>query len=147
MGRDLNKKVGVQLIPCVRGHNTEPVTFFFMNPKPTRFAAWLFGSLCFLAAVGCTREQEDPSPELVGVRYAQTQCADRWGQATSTQQLVVAAQGYLAQQGLMLHQPRASVKNAGAVCTACTCATGLVLEGTVQPADLSAVLALGFVKQ
>ncbi|ALW85925.1 hypothetical protein AUC43_12955 [Hymenobacter sedentarius] len=118
-----------------------------MNPKPTRFAAWLFGSLCTLAAVGCTCELEDPAPELVGVRYAQTQCADRWGQAPSTQQLVAAAQGYLAQQGLTLHQPRASVKDAGAVCTACTCLTGLVLEGAVQPADLPAVLALGFTKQ
>ncbi|OWP61367.1 hypothetical protein CDA63_19770 [Hymenobacter amundsenii] len=100
-----------------------------------------------MATVGCTGEQEDPAPELVGVRYAQTQCADRWGQAASTQQLLAAAQGYLAQQNLTLHQPRASIKDAGAVCTACTCPTGLVLEGTVQPADLPAVLALGFTKQ
>ncbi|MFC7668089.1 hypothetical protein ACFQT0_12370 [Hymenobacter humi] len=83
----------------------------------------------------------------MGVRYAQTQCADRWGQASGTQQLAAAAQAYLAQQGLTLHQPQASVKNAGAVCSACNCPTGLVLEGTVQPADLSAVLALGFTRQ
>ena len=78
------------------------------------------------------------------MRYAQTQCADRWGQAQGTQQLVAAAQGYLAQQGLVLQQLRARVINAGAVCNACTCPTGLLLEGAVGPTDLPAVLALGF---
>ena len=81
------------------------------------------------------------------VRYAQTQCADRWGQASGTQQLVAAAQAYLVRQGLTIHQAQARVDNAGAVCTACTCPTGLVLEGAVPPADVAAVRALGFTKQ
>jgi hypothetical protein len=118
-----------------------------MKPKPTRFAARLLGLLCVLATAGCASEKQGPAPDLIGVRYAQTQCADRWGQASGTQQLVTVAQAYLAQQGLALHQPQASVKNAGAVCNACTCPTGLVLEGTVSPADVTAVLALGFTKQ
>ena len=118
-----------------------------MKPKPTRFTTWLLGGLCAIAAAGCDCEKEAPAPELVGVRYAQTQCADRWGKASDTQQLVAAAQTYLAQQGLTLHQPQASGKTDEATCTACTCPTGLVLEGRVQPADLSAVLALGFTKQ
>lgn len=118
-----------------------------MNPKPTRFACWLLVSLCAMAAVSCTSEKQAPDPDLVAVRYSQTQCADRWGQAQSTQQLIIAAQTYLAQQGLTLHQPYASVKNVGMVCNACSCTTGLVLEGTVQSAELPAVLALGFTKQ
>ena len=118
-----------------------------MKFEPTQVAAWLLGSLCAVAATGCAREEADLAPELVAVRYAQTQCADRWGQAAGTQQLVSVAQTYLAQQGLTLHQPQASVKSAGAVCAACTCPTGLLLEGKVQPADLAAVLALGFAKQ
>ncbi|MFC6224429.1 hypothetical protein ACFP2F_14355 [Hymenobacter artigasi] len=118
-----------------------------MDSKPTRFAYWLLGSLCAMAAVSCNSEKQDPDPNLVAVRYAQTQCADRWGQAQGTQQLITVAQTYLAQQGLTLHQPSASVKNAGMVCNACSCTTGLVLEGTVQSADLPAVLALGFNKQ
>jgi len=118
-----------------------------MELNPTRFAVWLLGSLCIVAALSCGREKEPPAPDLVGVRYAQTQCADRWGQAPGTQQLVIVAQAYLTQQGLTLHQPRARVNDAGAVCSACTCPTGLVLEGTVPPADVAAVLALGFTKQ
>jgi len=118
-----------------------------MKSNPTRFTAWLLGSLCVVAASGCAREKVGPTLELVGVRYAQTQCADRWGQASSTQQLVALAQAYLAQQGLTLHQPQARVDNAGAACNACVCPTGVVLEGRVQPADVAAVLALGFIKQ
>lgn len=118
-----------------------------MEPNPTRFAAWLLGGLCMVAALGCAREKDPPVPDLVKVCYAQTQCADRWGQASGTQQLVAAAQAYLARQGLTIHQAQARVDNAGAVCTACTCTTGLVLEGSVPPADVAAVLALGFTKQ
>ena len=118
-----------------------------MNSKPARFAGYLFGSLCALAAVSCNSEKADPAPDLVAVRYAQTQCADRWGQASSPRQLIAAAQAYLAQQGLTLHQPQASGRNTGIVCSACSCPTGLVLEGMVQPADSAAVLALGFTKQ
>ena len=59
---------------------------------------------------------------------------------------MAVAQAYLAQQGLALHQPRARVANAGAICNACHCPTGLVLEGTVPPADTAAMLALGFTK-
>ena len=117
-----------------------------MNLKLTRLTGLLLGSLCAIEAMSCT-EEKNPAPDLVAVRYAQTQCADRWGQAQSAQQLVAAAQTYLAQQGLTLHQPQASVKDAGLVCNACPCTTGLVLEGTVQSADLSAVLALGFTKK
>lgn len=121
---------------------------FFIRTKPTRLVAYLFSSLCFLSTEGCTRDAQDPAPtSLVGVRYAQTQCADPWGQASSTQQLVVVARGYLAQHGITLFQPQARVDNAGAVCTACSCSTGVVLAGAVQPADVSAVLALGFTKQ
>ena len=117
-----------------------------MTPFP-RFAAWLLSGLCALATVSCTSEEKNPEPELVGVQYAQTQCADRWGQAPGTRQLVAAAQAYLAQQNLTLYLAQVSVKNSGAVCAACTCPTGLVLEGAVQPADLQAVLALGFTKK
>ena len=117
-----------------------------MNLKLTRLTGLLLGILCVIGTMSCTSEEKNPAPDLVAVRYAQTQCADRWGQAQSTQQLVAAAQTYLAQQGLTLHQPQAIVKNAGMVCNACSCTTGLVLEGTVQPADLPAMLALGFTK-
>ena len=117
-----------------------------MNSKPARFAGYLLGGLCAVAAASCTSKKADPNPDLMAVRNDQTQCADRWGQAQGTQQLVAAAQTYLAQQGLTLHQPRASATSISAVCSACTCPTGLVLEGSVQPADLAAVLALGFTK-
>ena len=124
-----------------------------MKPKSTRFATWLLSGLCAFAAMscGCKEEEIQPAPEqkteMVGVSYAQTQCNDRWGQASTAQQLVSKAQAYLTQQGLTLHQPQASAKGQPAVCAACTCPTGLVLEATVSPADLSAVLALGFTKK
>ncbi len=119
-----------------------------MKSTLTRGAARLLALLCALAVTACAGDKKDPAPDgLVGVRYAQTQCADRWGPAPSPPELVAAAQTYLAHQGVTLHQPTASTQNAGAVCTACTCPTGVVLQGTVVPADLSAVLALGFTKQ
>jgi len=113
----------------------------------TRLTIWLLSGLCSLTALGCNCKKDvDPNPEqsTVKVSYAQTQCADRWGQAQGTQQLAAVATAYLAQQGIILYQPRASVKNAGMVCNACACTTGLVLEGQVSPADLAAVRALGF---
>jgi hypothetical protein len=126
-----------------------------MKRNPTRFAVWLLSGLCVLAAPGCIcgpdtdtlPEPAQPETEQVAVSYAQTQCADRWGQARGTQQLVAVAQAYLAQQGLTLNQPRASVTGQASACAACTCPTGLVLEATVSPADLPAVLALGFTKK
>jgi hypothetical protein len=123
-----------------------------MKRKPTRFATGLLGGLCAIAALSCTSKEEvrpEPAPksDAVTVTYAQTQCADRWGQAPSAQQLVAKAQAYLAQQGLTLNQPQAAATGQASTCAACTCPTGLVLEATVSPADLPAVLALGFTKK
>lgn len=127
-----------------------------MPRKYPRFTTWLLGSLCALATTSCIcgpkselpePAQQQPKAELVAVRYAQTQCADRWGQAQGTQQLVTAAQAYLAQQGLTLNQPQASATGQAGACAACTCPTGLVLEASVSPTDLPAVLALGFTKK
>jgi hypothetical protein len=122
-----------------------------MTRNASRFATWLLGSLCF-AATSCicgpkTDLPEPVQPELVAVRYAQTQCADRWGQAQGSQQLVEVAPAYLAQQGLTLNQPHARTTGPAAACNACTCLTGVVLEASVSPADLPAVLALGFTKK
>lgn len=109
---------------------------------------WFLASLVVLSVTGgCHNEEIQPeaaTPSRVKVSYAQTQCADLWGQARSTQQLATVAQAYLAQQGVTLYQPQARVENIGVVCSACTCPTGLVLEGEVQATDLSIVLALGF---
>ena len=126
-----------------------------MNQKPTRFATWLLSGLCAFAAVSCNCKKDEirpepeqkPKQELVTVSYAQTQCADRWGQAQGAQQLVAKAQAYLAQQGLTLNQPQAAASGQASACAACTCPTGLVLEAAVSPADLPAVLALGFTKK
>ncbi|MDB5234638.1 MAG: hypothetical protein JWR44_1631, partial [Hymenobacter sp.] len=52
-----------------------------------------------------------------------------------------------AQQGLTLNQAQANATGQPSACAACTCPTGLVLEATVSPADLPAVLALGFTKK
>ncbi|MBO2007918.1 hypothetical protein [Hymenobacter negativus] len=115
--------------------------------KRTRLTIWLLSGLCSITAASCScKEKSDPEPEqtTVKVSYAQTYCSDRWGQAQGTQQLAAVATAYLAQQGITLYQPRASAKYPAAVCNACSCTTGLVLEGTVSPADLAAVQALGF---
>lgn len=116
--------------------------------KRTRLTIWLCSGLCTLTAAGCFCKEPTDLPEpaqaTVKVSYAQTQCADRWGQAQGTQQLATVATAYLAQQGITLYQPQASLKNPPALCNACSCPTGLVLEGAVSPADLAAVRALGF---
>jgi hypothetical protein len=114
--------------------------------KTTRFAVWLLSGLCALASASCHKTTAEPTAEVVEVSYAQTQCADRWGQASGVQQLQTVATAYLAQQGITGHTLQASAKAPAAVCAACTCPTGLVLAGSVRKADLPALLALGFTK-
>lgn len=115
--------------------------------KTTRLFAWLLGSLCIVASACCREELVEPAEEVVEVSYAQTQCADRWGQANGLQQLQTVATTYLTQQGITGYSLQASAAAPAAVCNACTCTTGLVLAGTVRKADLPAVLALGFKKR
>lgn len=114
--------------------------------KTACFATWLLSGWCALASTGCHKTTAEPTEEVVQVSYAQTQCADRWGQANSVQKLQTVAIAYLAQQGITGHTLQASVQSAGAACSACTCPTGLVLAGSVRKADLPALLALGFTK-
>jgi len=117
--------------------------------RPT---AWLLSSLLALASVACTCKKDTPEPEqpkaqLIKVSYAQTQCADKWGQARTTQQLEAAATAYLVQQGVSLSNPKATAPSApGLVCHACTCPTGTVLVGEVPASQLAAIQALGFTK-
>jgi hypothetical protein len=117
--------------------------------KSTRLSAWLLASLCVVASTSCHSER-DPEPadaDLVQVRYAQTQCADKWGSVRGTQQLETTATTYLAQQGITLFNAHASQVSVEAVCNACTCPTGVVLTGKVTSAQLVAIQALGFAKQ
>ncbi len=115
--------------------------------RPT---AWLLSGLLALATTACT-SKTDPKPEQppvaqTKVSYAQTQCADRWGQARTPQQLEAVATAYLAQQGIILTNPKATQAAPAAVCNACMCPTGVVLVGEVPPGQLAAVQALGFIK-
>jgi len=107
----------------------------------------LLSSTCFVAT-SC--QQDDPEPEatttLVRVSYAQTYCADKWGQATGTQQLESVATTYLTQQGITTSQLIARVNGPASLCNACTCTTGLVLEGLVPDTDVPALEGLGFKK-
>jgi hypothetical protein len=113
-----------------------------------RVIGWiLLGSASFSSA-GC--RSTDPAPatdtELVQVSYAQTYCADRWGQTAGLQQFESVATTYLSQQGVTAHQLKARVKEQAAGCNACTCTTGLVLEGLVRQADLPTLEKVGFKK-
>ena len=115
--------------------------------QSARLTIWVLGALCALSGTSCQQETATPAEERVEVSYAQTQCADKWGQASSIQQLQAVASAYLTQQGITGHQLQASVQSQGAVCNACTCPTGLVLSGTARKADLPTLLALGFTKR
>lgn len=117
--------------------------------KSAPLTTWMLGSLCALASIStsCHKETAEPAEELVEVSYAQTYCADKWGQAIGTQRLQAVASAYLTQQGITGYQLQASVQSQGSVCNACSCPTGLVLAGTVRKADLPALLALGFTKR
>lgn len=107
----------------------------------------LLSSLMLAALVmGCGTTDTAPEPQgPVTVRYAQTQCADPWAGAgqNTDQGFEAAAKAYVQQQGIQLYS--SSVTTAGAaVCAACTCPTGRVLQATVSPADVAALEALGF---
>jgi len=113
-----------------------------------RLTVWLLSSLCLLAGTSCKKNSEPAPPEAdsIAVRYAQTQCADKWGQATTTQQLEAVATTYLVQQGIAFTQAHATQAAPAAVCNACTCTTGVVLEGRVNSSQLAAIQVLGFTK-
>mgnify|MGYP006899134068 CR=1 FL=1 len=118
--------------------------------------ALLLGGLFSLGAAGCqkkdVRPHEQPGrcgtvvTDSIFVRYEQTYCADPWGQAQGAQQLQAAAQAYLGQQGLRPSTVTAYVRNPAAVCNACTCTTGLVVEAAIAPPDLPVMQALGFTR-
>lgn len=117
-------------------------------PRPN---AWLLSGLLALAATTACTSKQDPEPEQppvaqTKVSYAQTQCADKWGQAQTPQQLEAVATAYLAQRGIVLANPQATQAGPPTVCNACTCTTGVVLVGEVPPGQLAAVQALGFQK-
>ena len=108
----------------------------------------LLGIVGLCSFSGCDKERTAPAPEqMVGVVYRQTQCADPWGQARTTQQLVTAASAYLQQQNVVATDVTAADTGEAQLCLACTCKSGLVLEAYVRPQDEAAVLALGFVRK
>ena len=115
-----------------------------------RLPAGLLGSLLLLAGTSCSLchepEPENLPPSVYQVSYAQTQCADKWGQARTPQQLETVATAYLAQQGITLTSPKATQAAPASVCNACACPTGVVLVGEVVPSQLAAIQALGFTK-
>lgn len=115
-----------------------------------RLPAGLLGSLLLLASTSCKHcdepEPEQLQPEVYNVSYAQTQCADKWGQARTPQQLETVAIAYLAQQGITLTFPKATQTGPAAGCSACTCPTGVVLVGQIHVSQLAAIQALGFTK-
>jgi len=115
-----------------------------------RLPTGLLGSLLLLASTSC-KHCNEPEPEIFppavyNVSYAQTQCADKWGQARTPQQLETVATAYLAQQGITLASPKATQAAPAAVCNACMCTTGVVLVGQVDASQLAAIQALGFTK-
>ena len=114
-----------------------------------RLTIWLLSSLCAFAGTSCKKNSEPapPDPATVAVSYAQTYCADPWGDTKSNIQLVAAASAYLASKGIALTNAQASQVSAPATCLACTCGTGVVLTGRVDSTQLAAVQALRFKKQ
>ena len=114
--------------------------------KSPPFTTWLLGIVCAVAATGCTdKEGVPPEPERISVRYTQTQCDDPWGAAHGEQALLTAAQAYLVQHNLPLHQLRATTGPAAAG-FGCSTPTGLVLEGGASPQDVPLLLSIGFMK-
>jgi hypothetical protein len=106
----------------------------------------LLSSACFVA-VSC--QHEAPAPEattLIRVSYAQTYCADKWGQAVGAQQFESVATAYLTQQGITASQLSARVRGPALLCNACVCTIGLVLEGLVPDSDMPTLESLGFKK-
>ncbi|GAB2969614.1 hypothetical protein GCM10027048_45620 [Hymenobacter coalescens] len=114
--------------------------------KRITLAAWLLTGLVGFGTTSCLTEKPDVCPEedSVKVSYAQTQCADQWGQAATPQQLEAVAGAYLQQQGIQATGLSAARTGQAVVCAACTCPTGLVLTAKIRPADLPAALSLGF---
>ncbi|MCC2548392.1 hypothetical protein LJY25_18240 [Hymenobacter sp. BT175] len=115
--------------------------------KATRLSVLLLSSLLGLGATSCfcgEKEEVCPAEDSVKVTYAQTQCADHWGQASDPQVLASKASAYLTQKGVQVYSVTAASTGPAQVCSACTCLTGNVVEAYVAQADLPTVLGLGF---
>ncbi|OON68003.1 hypothetical protein B0919_15160 [Hymenobacter sp. CRA2] len=105
--------------------------------------AWVLTSLALLGSCSDDKNKENLGI-TASVSYVQTYCADPWGQARSSQDLVSAATAYLSQRNITLYQAQATQDNAPSLCLACSCTSGLVLHGLVRDQDVAAVQALGF---
>ncbi|MGI4863772.1 MAG: hypothetical protein ACRYFZ_07585 [Janthinobacterium lividum] len=114
--------------------------------KSRRLTIWLLSGLCTFAGASCKKSTTEPDPDAVQVSYAQTQCADPWGLTTGNQQLRDAAVAYIKAKGVTTFPLTVSTAGPMAICTACTCPTGVVLTGTARKTDLVALQAIGFVQ-
>lgn len=100
-----------------------------------------------LAACSKSEPGAEPCPkDAVALRYAQTGCADPW--AGANQNTDAAFQGaavqYVQQRGIQLYRVQVDNNGQPTVCLACTCPTGRRLLVFVQPADVPALVQLGF---
>lgn len=104
-----------------------------------------FGLFLNIACQGPDGKLEWPEEaQTKWLSYQETQCADPWGYGNSNQDKVQYIKEYLQKQGITVLDISLNKVNDGAMCMACTCASGRVLKVQVRKEDEAKLLALGF---
>lgn len=86
----------------------------------------IIGSLLLIAFFSCTRNAEDDGQ--VTLTYQQTQCSDRWGYASTETELAYRVDTFLTNRNLHASEISFRQANIGAVCLACVCPTGRLID-------------------
>jgi len=83
--------------------------------------------------------------EKVWVHYTETQCADPWGGYTAPdEEKVIAIREYFATEGVQVYHVTIEAMHQPAVCMACSCTSGNVINCRVREKDLPVMLSHGF---
>jgi hypothetical protein len=104
-----------------------------------------FGLFLNVACQGPDGKLEWPDDsETKWLSYQETQCANPWGYGNSNQDKVQYIKDYLEKQGVKVKSITLTKENDGAMCMACTCASGRVLKVQVRLEDEAKLIPLGF---
>lgn len=97
-------------------------------------------SILSLFMLACGKEQNS----LITMQYNQTQCNDKWGNASETTPAVVIDY-YKQNHNIELQEVIIYIKDSTAsVCLACTCTSGKIIEAKVPEKNKPVMETTGF---
>ena len=102
--------------------------------------------LLLMSAFQCERESIEPrSNENQSVTYGETQCADPWKRGATNAETLRNIEAFMqTNQIRFTGTDITTAETFLSSCTACQCASGRVIQGTVAKEDLTRIAQFGF---